>query len=179
MPKRTEKQPLVTECHPADPAAYSCCEKPTILQYMNTNCLYVSVSRWAALAAACFWFPLPFRPIPAAIGERSAHREKVPYRGERRYWFPGADITVSSEQLGIPGSQIDLKRDLGLTISGSSALRGIAAGAQPQVRLNTSRSTTTQATTLTPGHHLQRHPLSPRRPGELRLDWKRTEMSYE
>ena len=31
------------------------------------------------------------------------------------YWFPTADIIVSSEQLGIPGSQINAKRDLGLT----------------------------------------------------------------
>jgi len=31
------------------------------------------------------------------------------------YWFPTADIIVSSEQLGIPGSQINGKRDLGLT----------------------------------------------------------------
>ena len=31
------------------------------------------------------------------------------------YWFPSADIIVSSEQLGIPGSQINAKRDLGLT----------------------------------------------------------------
>jgi hypothetical protein len=31
------------------------------------------------------------------------------------FWNPNADITVASESLGIPGTEIDAKRDLGLT----------------------------------------------------------------
>ena len=34
------------------------------------------------------------------------------------FWMPTADMTVSSESLGIQGSQIDFKRDLGLTDQG-------------------------------------------------------------
>jgi hypothetical protein len=34
--------------------------------------------------------------------------------GSTGLWFPSADMTISSEALGIPGSDIDFKRDLGL-----------------------------------------------------------------
>jgi hypothetical protein len=40
--------------------------------------------------------------------------EKYHIEAGAGFWYPGADITVSSEQLGIPGSLIDAKRDLGL-----------------------------------------------------------------
>ena len=43
-----------------------------------------------------------------AIGE-TYHVE-----GAIGFWFPTADITISSESLGIPGTDIDVKKDLGI-----------------------------------------------------------------
>ena len=101
--------------------------------------------------------PLLAFAAPAAGAIQTADRER-PRRPARNttskpaptYWFPTADIVISSEQLGIPGSQIDAKRDLGLTDTAFPvAQRRAAAGAQPQVPASTTcRSTTTQTTTL-------------------------------
>ncbi len=41
--------------------------------------------------------------------------EKYHIEGAASFWFPSADVALSSESLGIPGSLIDFKRDLGLT----------------------------------------------------------------
>ena len=71
---------------------------------------------WAGLAAALVFVAAPasaqFKPRPfndPATGE-TYHIE-----GGADLWMPAANITVSSESLNIPGSQIDLKRDLGAT----------------------------------------------------------------
>ena len=70
---------------------------------------------WLCCAASLLLFAAPaaaqYKPRPLndpATGEQ--------YHIEAGYdlWFPSADITVSSESLGIPGSNIDFKRDLGL-----------------------------------------------------------------
>jgi hypothetical protein len=41
--------------------------------------------------------------------------EKYHIEAAASLWFPGASILLSSESLGIPGTLIDFKRDLGLT----------------------------------------------------------------
>lgn len=41
--------------------------------------------------------------------------EKYHIEAAASFWFPTADILLSSESLGIPGSLIDFKQDLGLT----------------------------------------------------------------
>src|SRR5262245_51903600 len=64
----------------------------------------------------------------ALLSPRSAHAQfqprpiRDPATGERYhieasagFWFPSADMSISSESLGIPGSLINLKDDLGLT----------------------------------------------------------------
>ncbi len=71
---------------------------------------------WAGLAAALVLVATPvsaqFKPRPfndPATGE-TYHIE-----GGADLWMPSANMTISSESLNIPGSQIDLKRDLGAT----------------------------------------------------------------
>jgi len=41
--------------------------------------------------------------------------EKYHIEGAAGFWFPTADMSIQSESLGIPGSTIDFKKDLGLT----------------------------------------------------------------
>src|SRR5882762_2794073 len=53
-----------------------------------------------------------YRPRPL---NDPATGEKFHIEAEASYWTPSADITFASEGLGIPGSTIDLKRDLGVT----------------------------------------------------------------
>jgi hypothetical protein len=53
-----------------------------------------------------------FRPRPL---NEPATAEQFHIEASAAIWKPSADITISSESLGIPGSLIDFKRDLGLT----------------------------------------------------------------
>jgi hypothetical protein len=72
--------------------------------------------RWAAFALAACTIAAPaaaqYRPRTTNDAPTG---EKYHIEAGAAYWFPSADIVISSEQLGIPGSQIDAKRDLGLT----------------------------------------------------------------
>ncbi len=74
------------------------------------------VRRWAVLAAV---LALVASPAQAQYKPRTistpATGEKWHIEAGADYWFPTAEMTVSSESLGIQGSQIDFKRDLGLT----------------------------------------------------------------
>src|SRR4029077_19857896 len=58
-------------------------------------------------------------PASAQFTPRSlddpATGEKYHIEGSVGVWFPIADMQISSDQFGISGSTIDLKRDLGLT----------------------------------------------------------------
>jgi hypothetical protein len=88
---------------------------------MNTRALRLSTS--AGLAAAFFFLAVParaqYKPKPLndpATGE-SYHIEAA-----ADMWYPSITATVASEALGIEGSQIDLKRDLGVVDKRMSAL---------------------------------------------------------
>jgi hypothetical protein len=72
--------------------------------------------RWAALAAAlcAIAAPASAQYKPRTLDE-PATGEKYHIEAETAYWFPSADMVVSSEQFGIAGSQINFKRDLALT----------------------------------------------------------------
>jgi hypothetical protein len=81
--------------------------------------LYIS----AGLATTLLLLAVPahaqYQPRPlndAAIGE-SYHIE-----GGADLWFPSITATIASEALDIPGSQIDIKRDLGVSDKRLSAL---------------------------------------------------------
>jgi len=70
---------------------------------------------WAAVAATQLAVAAPasaqYKPPKL---EDPATGESYHIEAGAGFWFPTADIVVSSEQLGIPGSQINVKRDLGL-----------------------------------------------------------------
>ena len=66
---------------------------------------------------------LAFTILSAAPAQAQFHPQAVPelatgeqfhIEGSAGWWRPGADMTISSESLGIPGTTIDLKKDLGL-----------------------------------------------------------------
>ncbi len=72
--------------------------------------------RWAAAAAVlfCVATPASAQYQPRAVND-PATGEKYHIEAGADYWFPTADMVVSSEQLGISGSNIDFKKTLGLT----------------------------------------------------------------
>jgi hypothetical protein len=77
--------------------------------------LSLFLSRITVMAAIL----LPARPAhaqfrPRPINEPAAS-ERFHIEASAAIWRPSADITISSESLGIPGTVIDFKRDLGLT----------------------------------------------------------------
>jgi hypothetical protein len=81
---------------------------------MNTSA--TRLYRWATLAAAlfCFAAPASAQYKPRAVND-PATGEKYHIEAGADLWWPTADMVVSSEQLGIVGSQIDFKQALGLT----------------------------------------------------------------
>jgi hypothetical protein len=71
---------------------------------------------WAVLTAALVAFAAPASAQykPRTVDD-PATGEKYHIEAGADFWFPTSDMTVSSESLGIIGSQIDFKRDLGMT----------------------------------------------------------------
>jgi hypothetical protein len=71
---------------------------------------------WAGLAAAIVLLAAPafaqYKPRPL---NDPATGEKFHVEAGADFWSPSTNINVSSEALGIQGSNIDLKRDLGAT----------------------------------------------------------------
>ena len=85
-----------------------------------------------------------FKPSPL---NDPATGEDYHIEGGAALWFPSAQIAVSSERFGIPGTRIDFKADLGLTdqteipTSGScSSHREGASSASSSSRSSTNRS---------------------------------------
>jgi hypothetical protein len=88
---------------------------------MNTS--VIRVYCWVVLAAVLgVASPAAAQYQPRALND-PATGEKYHIEGGADFWFPTADMTIESEQLGIPGSQIDLKRDLGLVDTRFRALQ--------------------------------------------------------
>lgn len=72
--------------------------------------LRVALTLSCVLAAASA--SAQYRPRPLAD---PATGERYHVEASAGFWFPGADMTISSQSLGILGSTIDFKKDLGLT----------------------------------------------------------------
>jgi hypothetical protein len=72
---------------------------------------------YAALLGALLLTASPalaqFSPRP--MGSDPATGESYHIEGGAGFWSPSANMSISSESLGIPGTTIDFKRDLGLT----------------------------------------------------------------
>ena len=124
---------------------------------------------WAVLTAAlvCFAAPASAQYKPRTV-EDPATGEKYHIEAGADFWFPTSDMTVSSESLGILGSQIDFKRDLGLTDTRFRALQlQLRPARSHKFRFQYIPVTYTQSATLNGRHHLQRDPLHPRPAGQL------------
>jgi hypothetical protein len=71
---------------------------------------------YGVLAAALVLTASPalaqFRPRPIS---NPANGERFRIEGSAGFWNPSATMSISSESLGIPGTTIDFKKDLGLT----------------------------------------------------------------
>jgi hypothetical protein len=89
---------------------------------MNTFVQRLISSAVTAAALFCIAAPAAAQYKPRAV-EDPATGEKYHIEAGADLWFPTADMTISSEQLGIVGSQINLKNDLGLADQRFSALQ--------------------------------------------------------
>jgi hypothetical protein len=82
---------------------------------------------WAGLAAVLVLLSAPayaqYTPRPL---DDPATGEKFHIEGGADFWLPSTNISISSEALGIAGSNIDLKRDLGATDQRFRALQLMA-----------------------------------------------------
>jgi len=136
--------------------------------------------RWAALAAALLYaVPASAQYQPRATDD-PATGEKYHIEGGADFWFPSADMIVSSEQLGIVGSQINFKRDLGMTDQRIPAL---------QVQLRPARSHKlflqyipidyTQSTTLNQDIVFNGIRYRLGLPVNSTIDWKTYQFGYE
>ena len=139
------------------------------------------VSAWAALAAALFGFAAPASAQyqPRSVND-PATGEKYHIEASAGFWFPGADIVVSSEQLGIPGSKIDAKRDLGLSDQKFTMLSvELRPARSHKLRLNYIPVNFTQTTTLTQDIVFNGIRYRLGLPVNSILDWKTYEFTYE
>jgi hypothetical protein len=136
---------------------------------------------WVALAAALVFVAAP------ASAQYKPRTTSDPATGEKYhievggdFWMPTAEMTVSSESLGIQGSQIDFRRDLGLTDQRFRAL---------QVQLRPARSHKLRLQYI-PVAYMQSATLSQRIvfngiaynvgvPVNSTLDWKTYQFGYE
>jgi hypothetical protein len=148
---------------------------------IDMNKTVTRVSRWAALAIAlcCVAAPASAQYQPRSVSD-PATGEKYHIEGSAGFWFPGADIIVSSEQLGIPGSQIDAKRDLGLTDQKFAILSVELRPARAhKLRLNYIPVNFTQTTTLNQDIVFNGIRYRLGLPVNSILDWKTYEFTYE
>ena len=74
--------------------------------------LYLSAGLTAALVLLAVPARAQYKPRPI---NNPATGESFHIEASAAFWFPTADMTVSSQSLGILGSQINFKNDLGLT----------------------------------------------------------------
>ena len=96
------------------------------------------------------------------------------------FWFPSADMTIESEQLGIPGSQINLKDDLGLTDQRFRALQvQLRPARKHKLRFEYLPMEYTQTATLRTDLVFNGIRYRLGLPVNSTLDWKTYEFGYE
>jgi hypothetical protein len=131
----------------------------------------------AALLLAAAPASAQYKPRPLndpATGERY-HVE-----GAASFWFPGADIFLASESLGIPGNLIDFKQDLGLTDQRFPALElQLRPARSHKFRLEYIPINFTQTTTLRQNIIFNGQLYRVGVPVNSVLDWKAFRFGYE
>jgi hypothetical protein len=136
---------------------------------------------WAVAVATllCFAAPASAQYKPRTLND-PATGENYHIEADAGYWFPTADILVSSEQLGIPGSQIDGKRDLGLTDQRFPILDlQLRPARSHKFRFQYIPVNFTQITTLTQDIVFNGIRYRLGLPVNSTLDWKTYEFGYE
>jgi hypothetical protein len=136
---------------------------------------------WALVAASllCCAAPAAAQYKPRSVND-PATGESYHIEAAASLWFPTADIIVSSEQLGIPGSQIDVKRDLGLTDQHFPMLDVQLRPARSQkLRFQYIPVDFVQTTTLTQDIVFNGIRYRLGLPVNSELDWKTYEFGYE
>ncbi len=147
----------------------------------DMNRVAFRVSHWAALTAAlfCFAAPASAQYKPRTLDD-PATGEKYHIEGGADFWFPTADMVIESEQLGIPGSQIDLKRDLGLVDTRFRALQVQLRPARAhKLRFEYLPVTYTQSATLNQDIVFNGIRYRLGLPVNSTLEWKTYEFAYE
>ncbi len=118
-----------------------------------------------------------FQPRPLG---NPATGESYHIEGFAGFWFPSADITISSESLGIVGSVIDLKKDLGLIDARFSDLRLVLRPA-PKHKFRFERVPVTYEQSATVTRDIvfngQRYRLGI--PVDSTLEWRTYQFGYE
>lgn len=139
------------------------------------------ISHWAALTVAlvCLAAPAAAQYKPRTLDD-PATGEKYHIEGGADFWFPTADMVVESEQLGILGSQIDLKRDLGLVDTRFRALQVQLRPARAhKLRFEYLPVTYTQTATLNQDIVFNGIRYRLGLPVNSTLEWKTYEFAYE
>jgi hypothetical protein len=137
---------------------------------------------YAALAAAFVGLlaaPARAQFQPRPLGD-PATGETFHVEGFAGFWSPTADITISSESLGIIGSDIDLKKDLGLVDTRFSDLRLVLRPApKHKFRFERTPITYEQSATLTRDIIFNGQRYSVSLPVDSTLAWKAYRFGYE
>jgi hypothetical protein len=135
---------------------------------------------WAVLALLCVAAaPASAQYQPRALNDPPTG-EKYHIEAAAAYWFPSADLTVSSEQLGIIGSRIDFKRDLGLVDQRAPVLQlELRPARSHKFRLEYMPVTYTQTTTLSQDIVFNGIRYRLGLPVNSTLEWKTLQIGYE
>jgi hypothetical protein len=147
----------------------------------NMNTSASRLYRWAVAAAAlfCFASPAAAQYKPRAVND-PATGERFHIEAGADFWFPTADMVVSSEQLGIVGSQIDFKKTLGLTDQRFPSIQvQLRPARSHKFRLNYIPVNYTQTTTLNQDIVFNGIRYRLGLPVNSTLDWKTYEIGYE
>ena len=146
---------------------------------MNTSA--IRAYRRAALAAALLFAAAPASAQyqPRTISD-PATGEKYHIEAAADYWFPAAEMIVSSAQLGIAGSQIDFKKTLGLTDQRFPVLHlQLRPARSHKFFLHYTPVNYTQTATLTQDVVFNGIRYRLGLPVNSSLDWKTYEIGYE
>ncbi len=146
---------------------------------MNTSA--IRAYRRAALAAALLFAAAPASAQyqPRTISD-PATGEKYHIEAAADYWFPAAEMIVSSAQLGITGSQIDFKKTLGLTDQRFPVLHlQLRPARSHKFFLHYTPVNYTQTATLTQDVVFNGIRYRLGLPVNSSLDWKTYEIGYE
>jgi hypothetical protein len=141
-----------------------------------------SLYRWAAVGAAllfCVAAPAAAQYKPQAV-DQPATGESYHIEGGVGYWFPTSNLSVASEQLGIIGSNIDFKRDLGLTDQRFPVMTlQLRPARSHKFRFQYTPVTYTQTATLSARLVFNGIAYNVGLPVNSTLDWKTYEIGYE